>query len=55
MIQKAELKIFEIPCKNKYSKTITLFKEVGYSFSDASQKLGYRLNSIEWIIGYGSM
>ena len=55
MIKQPELKVFEIPCKNKYSKTITIFKEIGYDFSDASQKLGYRINTIEWIIGYGFM
>jgi len=55
MIKQPELKIFEIPCKNKYSNTITIFEEIGYSFSDASQRLGYKLDLLKWIIGYGSM
>jgi len=49
------LKIFEIHCKNKYSKIISIFKEFGYDFNDAVQKLNYKLDTLEWSIGYGSL
>jgi len=55
MIQKNYIKIFEIPCKNKYSNSITIFESVGYDYTDAIQRLSNKLNALEWIIGYGSM